>query len=125
PTLDDTFEMVVLEGLAHGLPVVVSGPAQCGISTLLKDSRDALLLTDPRDSKELVGTLQRLLADPALQRRLAVNGRAFAQVHTWERAAREYEKLYLASVGRKPGQDSLHRRGAEARRTQRDAEKDR
>ncbi|MDB5945016.1 MAG: glycosyltransferase family 1 protein, partial [Ramlibacter sp.] len=113
PTLDDTFAMVVLEGLAHGLPVVVSGPAQCGISTLLKDSRDALLLTDPQDSKELVGTLQRLLADPALQHRLAVNGRAFAEGHTWERAAREYERLYLASAGRQPGQGSLHRRGAE------------
>ena len=99
PTLDDTFAMVVLEGLAHGLPVVVSGPAQCGISTLLKDSRDALLLTDPRDSKELVGTLQRLLADPALQRRLAINGRAFAQEHTWERAAAAYLQLYLVSRG--------------------------
>ena len=98
PTLDDTFAMVVLEGLAHGLPVVVSGPAQCGISTLLKDGKDALLLTDPQDSKELVGTLQRLLADEALQQRLAANGRAFAQVHTWERAAAEYERLYRASM---------------------------
>ena len=98
PTLDDTFAMVVLEGLAHGLPVVVSGPAQCGISTLLKDGKDALLLTDPQDSKELVGTLQRLLADPALQHRLAVNGRAFAQGHSWEAAAAEYERLYRASM---------------------------
>ena len=103
PTLDDTFAMVVLEALAHGLPVVVSGPAQCGISTLLEDSHDALLLLDPQDSKELVGTLQRLLADPALQHRLSVNGRAFAEGHTWEHAAREYEKLYLANVGQKPG----------------------
>ncbi|MDB5942795.1 MAG: glycosyl transferase, group 1 [Ramlibacter sp.] len=98
PTLDDTFAMVVLEGLAHGLPVVVSGPAQCGISTLLKDGKDALLLTDPRDSKELVGTLQRLLDDPALQRRLAANGREFALAHTWKRAADEYERLYRRSV---------------------------
>ena len=98
PTLDDTFAMVVLEGLAHGLPVVVSGPAQCGISTLLRDGKDALLLTDPQDAKELVGTLQRLLANPALQQRLAANGRAFAQAHTWERAAAEYERLYRASL---------------------------
>ena len=98
PTLDDTFAMVVLEGLAHGLPVVVSGPAQCGISSLLKDGKDALLLTDPQDSKELVGTLQRLLADAALQQRLSANGRAFAQAHSWERAAAQYERLYRASV---------------------------
>ena len=98
PTLDDSFAMVVLEGLAHGLPVVVSGPAQCGISTLLRDGKDALLLTDPQDSKELVGTLQRLLADQALQQRLSANGRAFAEAHTWERAAADYERLYRASM---------------------------
>ena len=98
PTLDDTFAMVVLEGLAHGLPVVVSGPAQCGISTLLKDGKDALLLTDPQDAKELVSTLQQLLADAALQQRLSVNGRAFAHAHTWERAAADYERLYRKSL---------------------------
>ncbi|MCY7318771.1 MAG: glycosyltransferase family 4 protein [Ramlibacter sp.] len=98
PTLDDTFAMVVLEGLAHGLPVVVSGPAQCGISTLLRDGKDALLLTDPQDSQELLATLQRLLADKALQQRLSANGRAFAQAHTWEHAAQEYERLYRASL---------------------------
>ena len=97
PTLDDTFAMVVLEGLAHGLPVVVSGPAQCGISTLLRDGKDALLLTDPRDSKELLGTLQRLLDDDALQQRLSTNGRAFAKDHSWEKAAAEYERLYRLS----------------------------
>lgn len=98
PTLDDTFAMVVLEGLAHGLPVVVSGPAQCGISTLLRDGKDALLLTDPQDSQELLDTLQTLLADKALQQRLSANGRAFAQGHSWERAAQEYERLYRASL---------------------------
>ncbi|MFC5499808.1 glycosyltransferase family 4 protein [Caenimonas terrae] len=98
PTLDDTFAMVVLEGLAHGLPVVVSGPAQCGISTLLRDGKDALLLTDPQDSKELVGTLQRLLSDQALQQRLSANGRAFARAHSWEHAAAQYERLYRKSL---------------------------
>jgi glycosyltransferase involved in cell wall biosynthesis len=98
PTLADTFAMVVLEGLAHGLPVVVSGPAQCGISTLLRDGKDALLLTDPQDAKELVDTLQRLLGDEALRQRLSANGRTFAQEHTWERAAAAYERLYRESV---------------------------
>jgi glycosyltransferase involved in cell wall biosynthesis len=98
PTLDDTFAMVVLEGLAHGLPVVVSGPAQCGISSLLRDGKDALLLTDPQDSKELVSTLQRLLADPQLQQHLGANGRAFAQGHSWELAAAQYERIYRASL---------------------------
>lgn len=57
-----------------------------------------MLLTDPQDAKELVDTLQRLLGDEALRQRLAANGRAFAQAHTWERAAAEYERLYRASI---------------------------
>lgn len=102
PTLDDTFAMVVLEGLAHGLPVVVSGPAQCGISSLLRDGKDALLLTDPQDSKELVSTLQRLLADPLLQQHLGDNGRAFAQGRSWQHAAAQYERIYRASLPDRP-----------------------
>lgn len=40
PTLEDTFAMVVLEAMAHGLPVVVSSVTYCGISGLLVDKAD-------------------------------------------------------------------------------------
>lgn len=102
PTLEDTFAMVVLEAMAYGLPVVASGPAHCGISTLLEDGREALLLTDPQDAKELADTVQRVLGDAALRQRLASHGRQFAQEHTWERAAASYERLYRASMGLAP-----------------------
>jgi UDP-glucose:(heptosyl)LPS alpha-1,3-glucosyltransferase len=98
PTLDDTFAMVVLEAMAYGLPVVVSGPAHCGISALLHDGVDALLLDDPRDDRRLSGALSRLLADAALAESLSQRGRQFAQQHTWEEAARRYEALYRASL---------------------------
>jgi glycosyltransferase involved in cell wall biosynthesis len=98
PTLDDTFAMVVLEAMAHGLPVVVSGPAHCGISALLQDGRDALLLEDPRNDRELAAALSRVLDDSALAASLSERGRQFAQGHSWEEAARRYEQLYFASV---------------------------
>jgi hypothetical protein len=40
PTFEDTFAMVVLEAMAHGLPVVVSGPKYCGIAGLLRARRE-------------------------------------------------------------------------------------
>ncbi|MEY2952602.1 MAG: hypothetical protein RLZZ401_689, partial [Pseudomonadota bacterium] len=46
PTLEDTFAMVVLEAMSWGLPVVVSGGKYCGISDLLSDGHNALLLAD-------------------------------------------------------------------------------
>ena len=95
PTFEDTFAMVVLEAMAHGLPVIVSGPAFCGISTLLREGEDALLLANPRDPQELVAALHRLLRDDALAQRLRSNAAAFAQAHSWEAAAAAYERLYL------------------------------
>jgi UDP-glucose:(heptosyl)LPS alpha-1,3-glucosyltransferase len=87
--------MVVLEAMAHGLPVVASGPAHCGISAMLQDGQDALLLNDPRDDRGLAAVVSRVLDDPVLAAKLSMQGRRFAQGHTWKDAARRYERLYL------------------------------
>ena len=94
PTLEDTFAMVVLEAMANGLPVVVSGPAYCGISALLDDGRNALLIADPRDAGELAAGIGRVLGDQELAGRLSSEGRRFAEGHSWDAAARKYEALY-------------------------------
>jgi len=95
PTFEDTFAMVVLEAMAHGLPVVVSGAAFCGISSLLADGQDALLLGDPRDAAQIQAALQRLLGDAALPASLGAAAHRFAQNHSWDAAARACERLYL------------------------------
>lgn len=97
PTLEDTYAMVVLEAMAHGLPVVVSGPAHCGISRELHDGQQALLLHDPRDAAALAGLLRAVLEQPEVADRLRQRGLEFAQDHTWENAALQYEALYLAA----------------------------
>ncbi len=98
PTLADTFAMVVLEAMAHALPVVVSGPAYCGISGLLTHETDALLLADPRDAKALGAAVARLLTDEVLAAGVAHKGREFAQRHSWEAAAQACEQIYRDSL---------------------------
>ncbi len=98
PTLEDTYAMVVLEAMTHGLPVVVSGPVHCGISRELHDRQEALLLHDPRNSADLARLVRAVLDDADLADRLRGQGLAFAQAHTWERAAIEYEALYQQAL---------------------------
>lgn len=98
PTLEDSFAMVVLEAMAHGLPVVVSGPAYCGISRQLQDGVQALLLTDPRDATSLADRIHAVLAQPALAQQLRQHALAFAQAHSWKSAALQYEHLYRQVV---------------------------
>ena len=94
PTLEDTYAMVVLEAMTHGLPVVVSGPVHCGISRELRDGQEALVLHDPRNNADIARLVRRVLDDAVLADHLRGQGLAFAQAHTWERAAIEYERLY-------------------------------
>jgi len=96
PTLEDTFAMVVLEAMAHGLPVVVSSATYCGISALLNADVDALLLNDPRDSAELQGALVRVLDGGTQTECLRMQGLRFARQHLWSEIALQQEAIYNA-----------------------------
>ncbi len=98
PTLEDTFAMVVLEAMAHGLPVVASSAAYCGISGLLSHGVNALLLDDPRSTQELGAALQRISGDASLRREFGGQGRLFASAYRWEDIARQQEAVYFSSL---------------------------
>lgn len=98
PTREDSFAMVVLEAMAHGLPVVVSGPTHCGISRELVAGDQALLLTNPTDAKQLSEHIEAVLEKPALAAHLRKHGLAFAQSHSWTTAALQYEALYQQAI---------------------------
>ena len=98
PTLEDSFGMVVLEAMAHNLPVVVSRSPYCGLSALLQDEQQALILKDPQDVSYLNAALIRLLNDVALRQTLSTQAFNFAQLHTWRQAAAAYNAVYQRLV---------------------------
>ena len=106
PTLEDSFAMVVLEAMAHGLPVVVSGARYCGISAKLIDGEQAVLLADPRDAKTMAARVSSVLEDRALKRHLNHNGQQFAAQHSWQQTALKYESLYNRAYQETPSRGS-------------------
>jgi glycosyltransferase involved in cell wall biosynthesis len=98
PTLEDSFAMVVIEAMAHQLPVVVSAKRYCGISAMLSDGANAVLLDDPTDSGALKEKLLRLLDDEQFKKQIATQGLEFSQLHSWQHVAQRYARLYLELV---------------------------
>ena len=99
PTQEDTFAMVVIEAMSHGVAVVVSSARHCGISALLGDGVDALILDDPQDAAALAALLNRILGDRAVRQGLSEAGRAFAARHEWPAVAARQEAAYYAVCG--------------------------
>lgn len=98
PTREDTFAMVVLEALAHGLPVVVSAAQYCGIASLLRDGQEALVLADPFDVSALAAALRRIRLEPTLAAGMSAAGVAFAHDHQWAALAQQQAAIYQQLV---------------------------
>lgn len=99
PTHEDTFAMVVLEAMAHGLPVVVSCETYCGIAGLLTHEHNALLLADPLQPDGLANALERCAHDTVLTAHLRAAALDFARQHQWSGLAQQQETIYRALVG--------------------------
>ena len=94
PTLEDTYAMVVLEAMAHGLPVVVSVAKYCGISAELEDGVNAVLLNEPQSASAIANAVAPLLNGGGATAGLGRSATEFASRHSWKQVAASYEALY-------------------------------
>jgi glycosyltransferase involved in cell wall biosynthesis len=100
PSLEDAFALPPAEAMACGLPAIVS--IRAGVSELITDGVDGLILKDPRDARSLAGMILSLHNDSALRQRLGDNAARTAQEFSWDRNARELETVF-EEVLRKKG----------------------
>ena len=98
PTLIDSFGMAPLEAMAHGLPVIVSGPEFCGFGQYVTHRHDAWVLTNPEDPHEIAQGLRALTADPVLRAHLLHHAAELVGSLSWAAAAQKYEALYIESI---------------------------
>ncbi|MEY4488357.1 MAG: hypothetical protein RIQ79_865 [Verrucomicrobiota bacterium] len=88
------FGLVYLDASARGLPIVAHRIG--GVPEAVADNITGLLVPPDRPA-ELTAAFARLITDPALRRRLADAGPAWARKHTWQASARALFNPAVAS----------------------------
>lgn len=89
----------LLTMLDHELPVVLtSGGDGAPEDESIKDGRNCVAVRSVRDSAALAAGLRRVLHDDASRTRIARQGKALADEHSWQEIARRHAELYREVV---------------------------
>jgi len=101
PTLMDSFGMAPLEAMAHGLPVMVSGPKFCGFSQHVTHMHDAWVLDDPKDPIQIARGILELGSSQDLRARLTSHSAVLVKKLSWDQVAEKYEALYADCIAQR------------------------
>jgi glycosyltransferase involved in cell wall biosynthesis len=98
-SLEDAYGLPVIEAMASGLPVIASTHA--GVSEVINDGLNGLLLREPTNVVELAGLIRRLVNDRSLRERLAGNAVDTARQYTSDHNAAAMWDLLNKAIARK------------------------
>jgi glycosyltransferase involved in cell wall biosynthesis len=92
PSLMEGLPLVLLEAMATGMPVITT--ETCGMPDVVENDYNGLLVP-PANAMAIEEGILRLAKSVELREKLGVAARETVKRHTWERAARRLEALYL------------------------------
>jgi glycosyltransferase involved in cell wall biosynthesis len=100
PSLMEGLPLVLLEGLASGMPVITT--ETCGMPDVVEDGFNGLLIP-PADAAAIEGAVLRLAASPTLRQSLGKQAQQTMARYTWKRGAIKLEKLFRHVIASETG----------------------
>ncbi|HLF10681.1 MAG TPA: glycosyltransferase family 4 protein [Gammaproteobacteria bacterium] len=101
----ESCSMALLEAMAAGLPVIATRVG--GTTELIEHGSNGLLI-DAQNIEELSAALRTLARDPAQRQRFAAANRALVRDRfSWQTVARQYEAIFLETLGGQPAGERL------------------
>jgi UDP-glucose:(heptosyl)LPS alpha-1,3-glucosyltransferase len=94
----DTFGMVVLEAMAAGLPVVISG--NVGARDIVREGVNGFVVEDTNDSDYIAAKIVSLL-DESTRKKMSAAAIQTACQNTWDSVAAKYRNIYSGIIERK------------------------
>jgi glycosyltransferase involved in cell wall biosynthesis len=101
PSLQESYGIPPAEAMACGLPVIVSAAA--GVSEIVTNDVDGIVLDDPTDAVKLAAMIQRLYEDKEFCNRLGKKASETARRYTWESNGRDLAAIFEEILRRKSG----------------------
>jgi glycosyltransferase involved in cell wall biosynthesis len=89
----DNMPVSILEAFASGTPVVSTAPE--GMSYLVEHERTGLL-SEPGDARALAENVMRLLREPELASRLALNAHEEMKRYSWDTVRQQWLEIYCS-----------------------------
>lgn len=91
----ESFGIVLIESMAVGTPVVASNIV--GYDYVVKNGYNGLFF-NPQKPESIANTILKVLKSKNLRDRLIKNGKEFVQDYSWEKIAKEMEKVYFKAI---------------------------
>jgi UDP-glucose:(heptosyl)LPS alpha-1,3-glucosyltransferase len=95
----DTFGMVVLEAMAAGLPVVVSG--NVGAKDLVVEGVNGFVIDNPHNAEQVANALHHIIRDDDVKRLMGRTALETSRHYTWERTAQKVKEIYMQVLEKK------------------------
>jgi glycosyltransferase involved in cell wall biosynthesis len=107
PSLQESYGIPPAEAMACGLPVIVSAAA--GVSEIVTDDVDGMVLDDPTDATKLAAKIRRVYEDKEFRNRLGDKASETARRYTWGRNGHDLALIFAEILRRKarPGMQTL------------------